>query len=233
MSYKPLILFIEDDKAIRSFMHISLEAQGYRYIDADTAKNGLCLFYSHNPDIVVLDLGLPDSDGITVIEAIRTGMNTPIIIVSARGHDQDKISALDAGADDYLTKPFSVSELSARIRVALRHRNSVLQNATTPITKFCVGELVVDYDKRRVLMQNQDIHLTPIEFKLMELLSIHAGRVLTHNYMIKMIWGNYNESNTQSLRVYMANLRRKIEIDTTKPRYFMTEVGIGYRLVDE
>ncbi len=232
MSYKPLILVIEDDKAIRNFIEISVTSQGYRCIETSSAVSGLTMTFSHMPDVILLDLGLPDMDGLKVIEKIRESLQVPIIVVSARGKDQDKIEALDMGADDYLTKPFSVAELMARIRVALRHKGTN-HEIQTPSTKFCVGELVVDYDKHRVWMALEEVHLTPIEFKLLELLSRHAGKVLTHKFMIHEVWGSYGESDPQSLRVFMASIRRKIEKDTARPRYLITEVGIGYRLSDE
>lgn len=232
MSYKPLILVIEDDKAIRNFIEISVTSQGYRCVETSSAASGISLVQSHLPDVILLDLGLPDMDGLKVIEKLRESIQTPIIVVSARGKDQDKIEALDLGADDYLTKPFSVAELMARIRVALRHKNS---KADVPIQnrRFTVGELEVDYEKHRVLIESEEIHLTPIEFKLLELLSLHAGKVLTHKFIIHEIWGSFGDSDTQSLRVFMASIRRKIEKDTARPRYLITEVGIGYRLADE
>ncbi len=233
MTYKPLILTIEDDKTIRNFIKISLESQGYKCIETDTAQSGMVMAYSHNPDVILLDLGLPDKDGLEVIAALRETMKTPIIVVSARGHDQDKIEALDVGADDYLTKPFSVPELLARIRVALRHKKSYQEIAENQPGKFEIAGLVVDYDKHKVTVDGDEVHLTPIEFKLIELLSCHAGKVLTHKFIINEIWGGYGESDTQSLRVFMASVRRKIEKDSAQPRYLITEVGVGYRLVDE
>lgn len=233
MNYKPIILSIEDDKTIRNFIRISLESQGYKCIETDTAKNGLLMAYSHKPDVILLDLGLPDMDGLEVIRNLRETMKTPIIVVSARGHDQDKIEALDLGADDYLTKPFSVPELLARIRVALRHKKSFQETLENQPLKFELDGLVIDYDKHRVTVGGEEIHLTPIEFKLIELLSYHAGKVLTHRFIINEIWGGYGESDTQSLRVFMASVRRKIEKDSAQPRYLITEVGVGYRLVDE
>lgn len=233
MTYKPLILSIEDDKTIRNFIKISLESQGYKCIETDTARNGVLMAYSHNPDVILLDLGLPDMDGLEIIATLRETMKTPIIVVSARGHDQDKIEALDLGADDYLTKPFSVPELLARIRVALRHKKSYQELTETQPGKFEIEGLVIDYDKHRVTVDGEEVHLTPIEFKLIELLSYHAGKVLTHRFIINEIWGSYGESDTQSLRVFMASVRRKIEKDSAQPRYLLTEVGVGYRLVDE
>lgn len=233
MSYKPIVLSIEDDKTIRNFIRISLESQGYKCIETDTARNGLVMAYSHNPDVILLDLGLPDMDGLKVIAAIRETSKAPIIVVSARVHDQDKIEALDLGADDYLTKPFSVAELLARIRVALRHKQAMQESLEMQASSFVLDGLIIDYEKHRVSVDGEEVHLTPIELKLIELLSFHAGKVLTHRFIINEIWGGYGESDTQSLRVFMANIRRKIEKNSAQPRYLITEVGVGYRLVDE
>lgn len=233
MSYKPVVLTIEDDKTIRTFIRISLESQGYKCFEADNAQNGLMLTYSQNPDVVLLDLGLPDMDGLKVISAIRETSKLPIIVVSARVHDQEKIEALDLGADDYLTKPFSVAELLARIRVALRHRFAMQENVGVQATSFELDGLMIDYEKHRVFVEGEEVHFTPIEFKLIELLANHAGKVLTHKFMINEIWGSFGESDTQSLRVFMASIRRKIEKISAEPRYLMTEVGVGYRLMDE
>lgn len=233
MSYKPVILTIEDDKTIRTFIRISLESQGYKCVEADNAKSGLMLTYSQNPEVVILDLGLPDMDGLNVISAIRESSKLPIIVVSARVHDQEKIEALDLGADDYLTKPFSVAELLARIRVALRHRVAMQENVGVQATSFELDGLMIDYEKHRVFVEGEEVHFTPIEFKLIELLANHAGKVLTHKFMINEIWGSYGESDTQSLRVFMASIRRKIEKISAEPRYLITEVGVGYRLMDE
>lgn len=233
MAYKPLILSIEDDKTIRNFIKIALESQGYKCIDTDSALSGLLLAHSHNPDVILLDLGLPDMDGLKAIPELKKMQKTQIIVISARGSDHDKIEALDLGADDYLTKPFSVPELLARIRVSLRHRR-ILQDKGEQIRRsILIDGLFIDYEKHRITIDGEDIHLTPIEFKLLELLSQHAGSVLTYRFIINEIWGGYGDSDTQSLRVFMANIRRKIEKNSTQPRYLITEVGIGYRLVDE
>lgn len=233
MTYKPLILTIEDDKAIRSFIQISLESQGYKCLETESGMTGISMIFSHQPDVVLLDLGLRDIDGIDIIKKIRVALCVPIIVVSARGHDQDKVEALDAGADDYLTKPFSVAELLARIRVALRHKAVSGDLSVEAAKQFSVGDLLIDYEKHKTFLEGKEVHLTPIEFKLLALLSMHAGKVLTHNFIIKEIWGGYCDSDTQSLRVFMANIRRKIEKNSAKPIYLLTEVGIGYRLNDE
>jgi two-component system, OmpR family, KDP operon response regulator KdpE len=230
---KPLILLIEDDKSIRNFIHVSLEAQGYKCIDTEYGNTGVALVFSHNPDIIIIDLGLPDTDGIDVILKIRPVTKAAIIVVSARGHDREKVEALDSGADDYLTKPFSVVELLARIRVALRHFNQNHGSESDIPLKYSVEDLIIDFERRRVIAAGEEIHLTPIEFNLIALLAKHAGKVLTHKYILNEIWGSSLVNDTQSLRVFMANIRRKIEKDTTEPRYLLTEVGVGYRLVDE
>jgi two-component system KDP operon response regulator KdpE len=230
---KPLILLIEDDKSIRNFIHVSLEAQGYKCIDTEYGNTGVALVFSHNPDIIIIDLGLPDTDGIDVILKIRPVTKAAIIVVSARGHDREKVEALDSGADDYLTKPFSVVELLARIRVALRHFNQNHDSESDIPLKYSVEDLIIDFERRRVIAAGEEIHLTPIEFNLIALLAKHAGKVLTHKYILNEIWGSSLVNDTQSLRVFMANIRRKIERDTTEPRYLLTEVGVGYRLVDE
>ena len=233
MDMKPLILIVEDDKPIRKFMQVSLEAQGYKCIETEYGNEAIALVFSHNPDIIILDLGLPDIDGLNVIEKVRESTKARIIVVSARGHEREKVEALDKGADDYLTKPFSTAELLARIRVALRQANQITNPHSDVQSVFNVKDLKIDFEKRRVLILEEEVHLTPMEYKLIQLMSRHAGRVLTHKYIIDEIWGSYFENDTQSLRVFMANIRRKIEKDPADPHYIITEVGVGYRLVDE
>ena len=230
---QPLILIADDEKTIRSFLKVSLETQGYKCVEADCGTSALMLAASHNPDILVLDLGLPDIDGVDVIKKLREMSQMPIIIVSARGHDREKVEALDAGADDYLTKPFSVAELLARIRVILRHQN--FSNTTDVQDKqlFKIGGLTVDEEKRRVWLENAEIHLTPNEYKVLALLIKHQGKVLTHRFIIEKVWGGITSDDTQSLRVCMGNLRRKLNEDPAQPRYIITEIGVGYRLADE
>ncbi len=232
MDNKPYILVIEDDKHIRNFITASLSAQGYKYMETNRGNEGIALSMSHNPDLIILDLGLPDIDGIEVIGRIREWSNTPIIIVSARENERQKVEALDQGADDYLTKPFGIGELLARIRVSLRHKITD-QSPNDVGSIFKVKELVVDSTKRKITMGDEDIHLTPIEYKLLTLLCKYPGKVLTHNFITREIWGSSLGNETQTLRVFMASLRRKIEKDTTAPEYIYTEVGVGYRLVDE
>jgi two-component system, OmpR family, KDP operon response regulator KdpE len=232
MDNKPFILLVEDDRPIRNFIIASLEAHGLKYISTDKGRDAIALSMSHNPDLIILDLGLPDIDGIEVITKVREWSKTPIIIVSARENERQKVEALDKGADDYLTKPFGIGELLARIRVALRHLST---NETIGENKdfFKIKNLIVNFDKRRVIINNEEIHLTPIEYKIMALLCKYPGKVLTHNFIIHEIWGSTIGNEAQSLRVFMASLRRKIEKDPSQPEYIYTEVRVGYKLVDE
>lgn len=233
MDLKPLILVVEDDQPIRHFICVSLETQGYTCVDTPNGKTAVALVTSYNPDVIVLDLGLPDLDGIEVITRIRPLTKASIIVVSARGREREKVEALDSGADDYLTKPFSVAELLARVRVALRHTNQSSLHQDHQNTVYSVGDLRIDFEMRRVMLADEEIHLTPIEFKLMELMVKYSGRVLTHKFILNEIWGAYSGNDNKSLRVFMANIRRKIEKEPARPRYIMTEVGVGYRLADE
>lgn len=232
MNNNAMILVVEDEKAIRNFMKISLTTQGYKVLESSNGNDGIALFMSYNPDLIVLDLGLPDMDGIDIIRTIRQFKETPIIIVSARGQDRDKIEALDLGADDYLSKPFSMGELLARVRVLLRRINKS-EDKINSISNYSVGGLEVDLEKRKIILNGEEIHFTPIEFKIFALLVRHSGKVLTHNYIIKEVWGGVVGGENQSLRVFMANIRRKIEKEPANPRFLLTEVGVGYRLVDE
>lgn len=229
---KPLILIVEDEKPIRHFIKIALETQNYQCLEAQYGREALSLAASHHPDIMVLDLGLPDIDGLDVISQIREWSNIIIIVVSARGHEREKVEALDAGADDYLTKPFSVAELLARIRVGLRRNSAIITNETES-SHFELGDLKINFDKRKVELHGIDIHLTPTEYNLLTLLAKYHGKVLTHKFLINKIWGAAMNNDTQSLRVCMGNLRRKIEKDPAQPRYITTEVGVGYRMLDE
>ncbi len=233
MDIKPLVLIVEDDKPICKFIKVSLEAQNYKCIETNSGNNAVSLVLSMNPDIIILDLGLPDIDGIEVIDRIRDKTKAKIIVVSAREKDRDKVEALDMGADDYLTKPFSLSELLARVRVGLRNINKNISNYESTISSFELKDLKIDFDKRKVYVRGESIHLTPIEYKIMELMAAYSGKVLTHNFIVKEVWGSYCENETQSLRVFMASIRRKIEKDPSQPEYIITEVGVGYRLVDE
>ncbi|HBC96428.1 MAG TPA: DNA-binding response regulator [Clostridium sp.] len=232
MDSRPYILVVEDDKIIRRFITAALSAQNYKYIETDKGNEAIALSMSNNPDLIILDLGLPDIDGVEVISKIREWSKIPIIIVSARGNERQKVEALDKGADDYLTKPFGIGELLARIRVSLRHSN-MNSSHEKKIKQFRVKDLFIDFEKRKVVVDGENIHLTPTEFKIMELLCRYSGKVLTHNFIINEIWGSVVGNETQSLRVFMANLRRKLEKDPTRPEYIYTEVGVGYRLVDQ
>ncbi len=227
----PTILVVEDERAIRRFLRPALESHAYRVLEADDQQSGLAMASSHTPDLIILDLGLPDRDGLELIRAVREWTATPIIIVSARGQESDKVNALDLGADDYLTKPFSVQELLARVRAALR-RSAAVHDTTDPSPVFTVGELVIDLAKRRVTLAAAPVSLTPLEFKLLAELAKHPGRVLTHKALLQAVWGPTRSKEPHLVRVHMANLRRKLEADTTRPRYLLTEMSVGYRLAD-
>ncbi|HAT7997348.1 TPA: DNA-binding response regulator [Clostridioides difficile] len=230
---KKLILLVEDDKTIRKFISTALLTQDYDVKEAITGKEGISIAVSYSPDVVLLDLGLEDMDGIEVIKAIRQFSNIPIIVVSAREQDRDKVEVFDAGADDYLTKPFSIVELLARVRVAFRHSQVEAQQKDDVKSTFEVDKLLIDFDKRKVIVDDVEVHLTPIEYNILSLLAKYHGKVLTHNFIIKEIWGSVIGNETKSLRVFMATLRRKIEKQPANPRYIITEVGVGYRLNDE
>ncbi|MDO4521939.1 MAG: response regulator transcription factor [Eubacteriales bacterium] len=228
---KTSILIVEDDPSIRNLMTTTLKAHGYLFLTAGTGEAAILAAASHNPDIVLLDLGLPDIDGMEVIRRIRTWSNMPIIIISARSEDSDKIDALDAGADDYLTKPFSVDELLARIRTTQRRLKLLHQEDAENQPRFVNGDLCIDYAAGSVFLRNQELHLTPIEYKLLCLLSRNIGKVLTHNYITQNIWGSSWESDIASLRVYMATLRKKLESDPDAPAYIQTHIGVGYKML--
>jgi two-component system KDP operon response regulator KdpE len=224
---RPMLL-IEDEPQMRRFLRITLQAQGYRLIESGTGEEGLKQAATRNPDIVLLDIGLPDIDGIEVTKRLREWNEVPIIIISAREQEEDKIRALDAGADDYLTKPFGAGELLARIRVALRHR-VMLQSGQKDL-EFILGDLRVDMAKRLVFLKDEEIHLTPIEYRLLTVLIKNAGKVVTHAHLLKEVWGPPYAGQTEYLRVYMAQLRRKLEKDSALPKFLINEPGIGYRL---
>ncbi len=225
-----LILVVEDDVPVRNLIGTTLKTHGYDYMTASNGESALMQASSHNPDVVLLDLGLPDMDGVDVIKKIRTWSQMPIIVISARTEDKDKIDALDAGADDYLTKPFSVEELLARIRVTER-RLAALQSSSKSESIFVNGNLKIDYAAGCAYLNGEELHLTPIEYKLLCLLSNNIGKVLTHTFITQKIWGAAWESNIASLRVFMATLRKKIEPSADSPQYIQTHVGIGYRMV--
>ena len=225
-----LILVVEDDAPVRNLIGTTLKTHGYDYMTASNGESAVMQASSHNPDIVLLDLGLPDIDGVDIIKKIRTWSEMPIIVISARAEDKDKIDALDAGADDYLTKPFSVEELLARIRVTER-RLSAIQSSNKSESVFVNGNLKIDYAAGCAYLSGEELHLTPIEYKLLCLLSRNVGKVLTHTFITQKIWGAAWESNIASLRVFMATLRKKIEPSADSPQYIQTHVGIGYRMV--
>ena len=228
---KPLILVVEDDPAVRNLITTTLETQSYRYLTAPTGETAILEAVSHNPEIVLLDLGLPDIDGVDVIRKIRTWSGMPIIVLSARSEDTDKIDALDAGADDYLTKPFSVEELLARLRVTQRRLNATQGVMTAALTTFTNGALKIDYAAGCAYFSDEEMHLTPIEYKLLCLLAKNVGKVLTHTYITKEIWGSSWDNDIASLRVFMATLRKKLESAPDSPQYIQTHIGVGYRML--
>lgn len=225
-----LVLVVEDDSSVRNLITTILKANNYHYLTASTGESAILEVTSHNPDVVLLDLGLPDMDGVEVIKCIRTWSNMPIIVISARSEDDDKIEALDEGADDYLTKPFSVEELLARLRVTQR-RLAAMENPASVKSVFVNGNLKVDYAAGCAYINEQELHLTPIEYKLLCLLTQNAGKVLTHTYITQKIWGNSWDQDIASLRVFMATLRKKIESEPGSPQYIQTHIGVGYRMI--
>ena len=227
---KPLLLLIEDEAQMRRFLRVSLTSNGYQLIEAETAADGLVQAAARTPELILLDLGLPDQDGVVVTERLRTWTSTPVIVLSARGSEEQKIKALDAGADDFLTKPFGVGELLARIRVALRHAAVA---GTVPSAHFAVGDVQVDLGRRQVTVRGQEVHLTPLEYKLLTTLIKHAGQVVTHRQLLREVWGPNSSDQTQYLRVYMGQLRHKLEANPSRPAYLVTEPGVGYRLRDD
>ena len=249
---EPLILIVDDENSIRKFLRVSIETQGYKCMDTDNGSSAIMLTVSQNPDILILDLGLPDMDGVDVIKKLRTMSQIPIIIISARGHElrkkeikvpilmlsakstiENKVEGLNSGADDYLTKPFSVTELLARIRVILRHKSFNEMHSETENEFFKIKDLIIDTDKHRIWIENEEIRLTPNEYKVLVLLAKNHGKVLTHKFITENIWGSTGIDDTQSLRVCMGNLRRKLGEDPAQPKYIITEIGVGYRLIDE
>ena len=228
---KPLILIVEDDAPVRNLMVTALKTNEYRYLAAPDGKTAVMEASSHNPDIVLLDLGLPDMDGVEVIRTIRTWSNMPVIVISARSEDSDKIQALDAGADDYLTKPFSVEELLARLRATQRRLAYMAGDAPSAGSVFVNGKLQVDYAGGCASLDGQELHLTPMEYKLLCLLSRNVGKVLTHTYITQSIWGRSWDNDVASLRVFMATLRKKLESSADSPQYIQTHIGVGYRMM--
>lgn len=228
---KPLILVVEDDASVRNLITTTLKTRGYRYITANSGETAVMEAASHNPNIILLDLGLPDLDGVEVIKRIRTWTNTPIIVISARSEDTDKIDALDSGADDYLTKPFSVEELLARLRVTQRRLAAMQGELLAAESVFTNGGLKVDFAAGCAYLGEEELHLTPIEYKLLCLLSKNVGKVLTHTFLTQKIWGSSWDSDIASLRVFMATLRKKIEPTSDSTQYIQTHIGVGYRML--
>lgn len=228
---KVLILVVEDDAPIRNLITTTLKAHDYKYITASTGESAIMEASSHNPDIVLLDLGLPDIDGVEVIKRIRTWSNMPIIVISARSEDNDKIEALDSGADDYLTKPFSVEELLARLRVTQRRLGVMQAGLAANDSVFTNGRLRLDFAAGCAYLGENELHLTPIEYKLLCLMAKNVGKVLTHTYITQKIWGSSWENYVASLRVFMATLRKKIESEPDSPQYIQTHIGVGYRMM--
>ena len=224
-----LVLIVEDDQPVRNLITTTLKAHDYRYITAANGETAVMEAASHNPDMILLDLGLPDIDGIEVIQRIRSWSNVPIIVISTRSEDEDKIEALDMGADDYITKPFSVGELLARLRVAQR-RLSLISSAGMQESVFLNGQLMIDYAAGCAYLNQNELHLTPIEYKILCLLAQNVGKVLTHKYITKNVWGSSWENNVGTLRVFMAALRKKLQTSAQMPQYIQTHVGIGYRM---
>lgn len=229
---KVTIVMIEDEKNISNFIESALEQHDYKVMSAANGRDGLALINSLCPDIILLDLGLPDIDGIDIIKNVRTWSAIPIIVISARANEQEKVAALDFGADDYITKPFGTSELLARIRTALRHGKPMAGTGDGPIvlTPYRSDGLEIDFGKRLVILNGKQVHLTQIEYKLVSLLAENSGKVLTYDFMINRIWGPYADNNNQILRVNMAHIRRKIEANPGEPHYIFTEIGVGYRM---
>jgi two-component system KDP operon response regulator KdpE len=232
MNKDPLILIVEDEEAISNFISAVLNSNQFNVMKTGKGREAVSMAASYCPDLILLDLGLPDLDGIEVIKSIREWSNMPIIVVSARGHEREKVEALDLGADDYITKPFGTSELLARIRAGIRHSQRTFAGQNMTADTINVGGLEIDYEKRLVVLDGREVHLTPNEYKIICLLSQHLGKVLTHDFITKEIWGPYT-NEVQTLRVNMANIRRKLEENPAEPKYIITEVGVGYRMVED
>jgi two-component system KDP operon response regulator KdpE len=226
---RPLVLVVEDELQMRRFLRASLASHGFEVVEAATAAEALALVTGRNPEVILLDLGLPDQDGVAFARGVREWSRVPIIVISARGREADKVEVLDAGADDYLTKPFGVEELLARIRVALRHAREA---AGAPASVIELGALRIDFGRREVTLGGREVHLTPIEYRLLSVLAQSAGKVLTQSHLLKEVWGPGRADQAHYLRVYMAQLRRKLEADPARPKLLITEPGVGYRLRD-
>ncbi len=233
MYQKISVLVIEDEKSICDFISRTLELNGYKVMTASNGREGLAAITSALPDVVLLDLGLPDMDGNEIIRETRSWSSMPIIVISARIQEKEKVEALDSGADDYITKPFGTSELLARIRTALRHSNKINTTDQLQIRPYKAKNLVVDFDKRRIILNGEEIHLTRVEYKIVSYLAQNSGKVITYDALINQIWGPYAGDNNRILRVNMANIRRKIETNPGEPEYIFTELGVGYRMIED
>ena len=233
MNIKEKILVVEDEKSIAHFISTVLNNNGYEAVRARTGQEALSMVSSHCPDLIILDLGLPDMDGMDLLKNIRGWSNLPIVVVSARSHERDKVAALDGGADDYLTKPFGTAELLARVRTAIRHTRTVSANTEIALQgTYSVGDLVIDFNKHQALVRGENVKLTLSEFRIVSLLAKHAGKVLTYDFIMRELWGPRAGGDNQILRVNMANIRRKIEDNPAEPKYLFTEVGVGYRIAE-
>ena len=233
MYHKISILVIEDEKSICDFISRTLELNDYKVMTANTGKDGLAIITSQLPDLVLLDLGLPDMDGMDIIRQTREWSGMPIIVISARTQEKEKVNALDVGADDYITKPFGTSELLARIRTAMRHSNKIGSNNQLITKEYRAKDLRVDFDKRRITLDGDEVHLTRVEYKIVSILAQNSGRVITYDALINEIWGPYAGDNNRILRVNMANIRRKLEKNPAEPEYIFTELGVGYRMLED
>lgn len=233
MKIREKILVVEDEKSISHFISSTLSAKGYDPMQAYSGKEALSMVSSYCPDLVILDLGLPDMDGLDILKELRSWSSLPVVVVSARSHEKDKVEALDLGADDYLTKPFGTDELLARVRTAIRHTRTTSEHSEIARSgTYTVGELTIDYNKHQVLLNGENVHLTVNEFRIVALLGKYSGKVLTYAYIMKELWGPRADSDNQILRVNMANIRRKIEKNPAEPRYIFTEAGVGYRMAE-
>ena len=233
MVQKLSVLVIEDEKSICDFIAKTLNASDYKAVTAGSGKEGLAILTSALPDLVLLDLGLPDMDGIDIIKQTREWSSLPIIVISARVQEREKVAALDAGADDYITKPFGTDELLARIRTAIRHSNKIVEDKVNSTRPYSARGLVVDFGKRLVTVEGKEIHLTRVEYKIVSMLAQNSGKVITYSSLIEQVWGPYADDNNRILRVNMANIRRKIEKNPGEPEYIFTELGVGYRMIED
>lgn len=233
MVQKLSVLIIEDEKNICDFVAKTLKSEGYKVISAHTGRDGLAIMTSSLPDLVLLDLGLPDMDGIDIIKQTRIWSSLPIIVISARIQEKEKVAVLDAGADDYITKPFGTDELMARIRTAIRHSNKIVDDRVNSTRPYSAKELTVDFNKRLVMVGGNEIHLTRVEYKIVSMLAQNSGKVITYSSLIEQVWGPYADDNNRILRVNMANIRRKIEKNPGEPEYIFTELGVGYRMIED